>query len=42
MKEFTLRGLIKRYTKMKFGTALWPHLFRDCLLTSVAVWISRT
>jgi site-specific recombinase XerD len=37
MKEFTLRDLIKRYTKKQFGTAVWPHLFRDCLLTSVAV-----
>jgi integrase/recombinase XerD len=37
MKEFTLRSLIKRYTQKEFGTAVWPHLFRDCLLTSVAV-----
>ncbi len=36
MMEFTLRELIKRYTRDRFGTALWPHLFRDCLLTSVA------
>jgi integrase/recombinase XerD len=21
---------------MAFGTAVWPHLFRDCLLTSLA------
>ena len=21
----------------EFGTAVWPHLFRDCLLTSLAV-----
>jgi integrase/recombinase XerD len=37
MKEGTLRDLIKRYTRKEFGTAVWPHLFRDCLLTSVAV-----
>jgi integrase/recombinase XerD len=37
MKEATLRSLIKRYTEKEFGTAVWPHLFRDCLLTSVAV-----
>ena len=37
MKEFTLRSLIERYTEKQFGTAVWPHLFRDCLLTSVAV-----
>lgn len=37
MREATLRSLIKRYTENEFGTAIWPHLFRDCLLTSVAV-----
>jgi integrase/recombinase XerD len=37
MKEFTLRSLIKRYIGNEFGTAVWPHLFRDCLLTSVAI-----
>ena len=37
MDEFTLRSLIERYTRKEFGTAVWPHLFRDCLLTSVAV-----
>jgi site-specific recombinase XerD len=37
MKENTLRSLIERYTKKGFGTAIWPHLFRDCLLSSVAV-----
>ena len=36
MKENTLRDLIKRYTRNHFGTAIWPHLFRDCLLTSLA------
>lgn len=37
MREHTLRELIKRYTRKQFGTAVWPHLFRDCLLTSLAV-----
>jgi hypothetical protein len=37
MGESTLRETIKRYTRKEFGTAVWPHLFRDCLLTSVAV-----
>ena len=36
MIEHTLRLTIERYTGDRFGTALWPHLFRDCLLTSVA------
>jgi integrase/recombinase XerD len=36
MKENTLRELIKRYTRNHFGRAVWPHLFRDCLFTSVA------
>jgi integrase/recombinase XerD len=37
MRENTLRSMIERYTKNRFGTAIWPHLFRDCLLTSLAV-----
>jgi integrase/recombinase XerD len=37
MKEATLRSMINRYTRKEFGTAVWPHLFRDCLLTSVAI-----
>ena len=37
MRESALRGMIERYTEKRFGTALWPHLFRDCLLTSVAI-----
>lgn len=36
MAETTLRSLIKRYTEKEFGRAVWPHLFRDCLLTSLA------
>jgi hypothetical protein len=37
MEESTLREFIKRYTREEVGTAIWPRLFRDCLLTSVAV-----
>ena len=36
MEEPALRSLIERYTAGQFGTAVWPHLFRDCLLTSLA------
>jgi integrase len=37
MAEATLRSLIKRYTRAAFGVAVWPHLFRDCLLTTLAI-----
>jgi len=37
MEEFTLRSRIKAYTKAHFGVAIWPHLFRDCLFTTIAV-----
>lgn len=37
MQEAALRDNIKRITKAAFGTAIWPHLFRDCLFTSLAV-----
>jgi integrase len=37
MREATLRCVIKCYTRNEFGAAVWPHLFRDCLLTSVAI-----
>jgi hypothetical protein len=37
MEEANLRCLIKYHTRKQFGTAVWPHLFRDCLLTSVAI-----
>lgn len=37
MREHTLRDMIERYTRARFGVAVWPHLFRDCLLTSVAI-----
>jgi hypothetical protein len=31
MREATLRDLIKRYTRKRFGTAIWPHLSgTDC------------
>ena len=36
MRESTLRVLIEWHTKREFGTAVWPHLFRDALLTSLA------
>jgi integrase/recombinase XerD len=36
MAEATLRSMIERYTAAQFGTAIYPHLFRDCLLTSLA------
>lgn len=37
MTEPSLRTLVEFHTKKHFGTSLWPHLFRDCLLTSVAI-----
>ena len=37
MEESTLRSLISGYKQKEFGTAVWPHLFRDCMLTSVAI-----
>ena len=36
LSEACLRLYIERYTAQHFGTHLWPHLFRDCLLTSLA------
>jgi hypothetical protein len=36
MRKSILRVLVKWHTKREFGTAVWPHLFRDCLLTSLA------
>jgi hypothetical protein len=36
MKESTLRTLIEWHTRKEFGTAVWPHLFRHALLTSLA------
>jgi len=37
MREAALRDLIEQFTGARFGVAVWPHLFRDCLLTSVAI-----
>ena len=37
MEEFTLRSRIEAYTKAHFGVSIWPHLFRDCLFTTIAV-----
>ena len=37
MSEESLRELVKRCTRKGFGAHLWPHLFRDCLMTSVAI-----
>jgi integrase/recombinase XerD len=37
MEEAALRELIKTHTRRQFGNAVWPHLFRDCLLTSLAI-----
>jgi integrase len=37
MQEPAMRDTIKRVTRAAFGTAVWPHLFRDCLFTSLAV-----
>jgi integrase/recombinase XerD len=28
---------IKKHTRAAFGQHLWPHLFRDCAATSIAV-----
>jgi integrase/recombinase XerD len=36
MSETTLRDTIKRWTKLKFGKHVWPHLFRDAAATSIA------
>lgn len=37
MDEPALRLNIKTVTARAFGTAVWPHLFRDCLITSLAI-----
>jgi integrase len=36
MSEPALRATIERWTKLKFGKHLWPHLFRDAMATSIA------
>jgi len=37
MADNSIRGQIKTRTEIAFGTALTPHLFRDCAATSVAI-----
>jgi site-specific recombinase XerD len=37
MIEHAIRDQIKKRTKHAFGKAVWPHLFRDCAATSMAV-----
>ncbi len=37
MIEHAVRDQIKKRTKDAFGHAVWPHLFRDCAATSMAV-----
>jgi len=37
MDEPAMRMNIKTVTERAFGKALWPHLFRDCLITSLAI-----
>jgi len=37
MGEPALRTNIKTATEKAFGKAVWPHLFRDCLITSLAI-----
>ncbi|MBU6420135.1 MAG: hypothetical protein KGQ79_10480, partial [Proteobacteria bacterium] len=37
MQEPAMRVTIKTVTGRAFGKAVWPHLFRDCLATSVAI-----
>lgn len=37
MQEPAMRMTIKTVTGRAFGKAIWPHLFRDCLATSVAI-----
>jgi len=37
MQEADLRTNVKNRTKEAFGTAMWPHLIRDCAATSIAI-----
>jgi integrase/recombinase XerD len=37
MAHNSIRGQIKARTEAAFGTALTPHLFRDCAATSIAI-----
>ena len=37
MSEDSVRYRIRQTTARYFGSAMWPHLFRDCLATHIAV-----
>jgi integrase len=37
MGEGAIREQIKKRTKAAFGHVIWPHLFRDCAATSIAI-----
>ena len=37
MGENAIRDQIKRRTRAALGHAIWPHLFRDCVATSIAI-----
>jgi integrase/recombinase XerD len=37
MGEGAIREQIKKRTRVAFGHAIWPHLFRDCVATSIAI-----
>jgi integrase len=37
MGEGAIREQIKQRTKVAFGHEIWPHLFRDCVATSIAI-----
>jgi integrase/recombinase XerD len=37
MAASAIRAQIKLRTKHEFGHAIWPHLFRDCVATSIAI-----
>lgn len=37
MLEHAVRDQIKLHTRKAFGRVVWPHLFRDCAATSLAV-----
>ena len=37
MGEAAIRTNTKAGTENAFGKTIWPHLFRDCLITSLAI-----
>ena len=37
MSSEAIRAQIKIQTKKAFGHKIWPHLFRDCAATSIAI-----